>query len=150
MHTNRYVTRDIATIGPDADLAAAAKVMRQHHVGFLVVVSERNGVRHPVGVLSDRDIVMESVAEDISPHELKVADVMTTHPLVASIDDDLEDLLAHMRENGVRRVPVVNKNGTLAGIVSFDDLLQTLSRMLGNMASSVINQRVTEIEMRKQ
>jgi len=146
MQTLRYLVRDIATTSPDVDVATAAKLMRNHHVGFLVVTDRRDGRQYPVGVISDRDVVLKAVARDIDPRSLKVSDVMTAGPLVAKADEDLEDLMARMRENGVRRAPVIDSDGALVGVVSFDDVLQTLARMLGNMASSVVNQRVAEIE----
>lgn len=145
MQANRFVVREAVTVSPEEDLVAAARKMREKHVGFLVVTDERN---HPIGVLSDRDILIESVAEDMNPHNIKVVDVMTSRPLLATEEEDLESFLARMRNAGVRRAPVVNQTGLLIGIISFDDLLLSISGMLSNMAGSVAKQLSTERKMR--
>lgn len=144
MQTNRLFVRDVVTISGEQDLVYAAKLMREHHVGFLVVVDKRNGDQYPIGVLTDRDIVIESVAEDVSPHNLRVADVMVSQPLIIRESEDLEVLLARMCAYGVRRAPVVDESGRLAGIVSFDDLLQSISGMLNDIAGATKKQRETE------
>lgn len=148
MQTRQFVVRDVVTVSPDADVAAAARLMREKHVGFLVVTDQRNGGQYPIGVLTDRDIVMESVAENENPHNLKVSDVMTTRPLVAVLDELVEELLPRMRAAGVRRAPVVDNTGALAGVIAFDDVLQVLADALRNMAGLVARQRVTETTMR--
>lgn len=148
MHTNRFLVRDVVTISPSEDLVAAAKLMHKQHIGFLVVVDKHSGNRHPLGVLTDRDILIKSVAKELNPHDVKVSEAMTPRPLFTTEEEDLENLLARMHAAGVRRAPVVDSTGQLLGLVSFDDLLQIISGMMSDMAGSAKQQRSTEAKLR--
>ncbi len=148
MQASKLIVRDVVTVSADEDLVSAARLMRERHVGFLVVTDKRNGDDYPIGVLTDRDIVIESVAGDVNPHNLRVSDVMVSRPLVTTEAEDLESLLSRMCAVGVRRAPVVSESGKLLGIVSFDDLLRSVASLLESMAGATLKQRETEIRMR--
>jgi len=114
-------------------LFEAAKLMRDHHVGNLVVTENHPGRRVPVGIVTDRDIVIEVLAEGIDPKSLIVADIMSYDLLMAREDDELFDTIRAMRAHGVRRIPVVNREGGLEGIVSVDDLLDLVAEQLTDL-----------------
>jgi CBS domain-containing protein len=143
MQACQLMSRDVVTVRPEDDLVAAARLMREHHVGFLVV-TQRSHDGNPVGVLTDRDIVVTVVARELDPNKFVVSDVMNTKQLLASEHEDLQELLARMRETGVRRAPVISRWGKLVGVVSFDDVLCFTSTLLGDMATSVTSQRQHE------
>ena len=129
---------DICTIqtiscSRDETVQGAALLMRKHHVGDLVVV-DGNGEAIPVGILTDRDIVVSVVALGLDPASLLVGDIMSDDLLTCGEEDDVYQTIEHMRVRGIRRVPVVNKSGGLAGIVSADDLLEFLAEEMGDLS----------------
>lgn len=129
MRIGEICNRDVVSTAGDESIRAAAEKMRQYHVGDLVVVANR----FPVGILSDRDIVIEVLAQDVPCDAVKVADVMSTDLLVLENDEPLDQGLARMRERGVRRAPVVDAEGALVGIVTLDDLIGLLTEQFENV-----------------
>jgi CBS domain-containing protein len=130
-------TRVVSYAERSMPLVEAARLMRQHHVGCLVVVDEADGVKQVVGVLTDRDIVVAVVARGVSPEALRVGDVMSAEPVTAREDDSLIDLMRTMRAKGVRRVPVVGARGELIGIATLDDVLAVLAEELGLLVAAI-------------
>ena len=128
--------KDLAVAYLDDTLYEAAKLMRQRHVGSLIVVSkDENGLR-PIGIITDRDIIIEVVAEEINLKSITLKDIMTTHPIFARENDGIYETLQSMCEKGVRRIPVVDIQGYLIGIITTDDILKILSDKLSNETSS--------------
>lgn len=128
----------------EASVLDAALLMRQHHVGDLVVVDDVNGALMPVGILTDRDIVVSITAEGLDPKSIEVGDIMSAELLAASEDADVHETIERMRFKGVRRMPVINQAGVLAGIVSVDDLMEFLAEEMAELAH--ISQRQQSIE----
>jgi len=114
-------------------LADAARLMCAENIGALVVVDAADPERHPIGILTDRDVVRGQLARSADLHCLTVADVMTRHPV--SLRDDLEvsEALAVLSAYAVRRAPVVTASGQLTGFISIDDLLPPLADELGTL-----------------
>lgn len=125
-------------------LSEAARLMRDRHVGCLVVVEDRDTGKWPVGMLTDRDIVVSAVAADRDPRTMSVGDVMSADLVCVRDDDDVLDALALMRRRGVRRVPVVTRAGMLAGIVTLDDLLRGAVAQLDDLAAAIGGELETE------
>ncbi len=123
-------TREVCVALRTTPLDEAARLMRQYHVGTLVVVDETGRGRVVVGILTDRDIVTAVVARGVAPETLRAEDVMSADPLVAREAEPVTDLLAAMRRKGVRRVPVVDAGGVLVGLVSLDDVLEVIADAL--------------------
>ena len=124
--------------------------MREHHVGSLVIVVDRLSERVPVGIITDRDIVVAVVAKELDPRALTVSDVINSGGvLVVREQDGLPDALRLMREKGVRRVPVVTKSGALAGIVTIDDLLELVADELHDFVRTAGQERVREAHARR-
>jgi CBS domain-containing protein len=118
----------------EESVQGAALLMRTHHVGDVVVVEQPNGERVPSGILTDRDIVVSVIALGLDPASLLVGDIMTDDLLTCSENDDVYETIERMRMRGIRRVPVVNADGALTGIVSADDLLGFLAEEMGELA----------------
>jgi CBS domain-containing protein len=137
---------EVITVTAGESVAAAAHLMREKHVGLLVVVDagEVKPDLKPVGVLTDRDIVTAVVAKDADAHTLKVGDVMTRNPLLAGEAHYLEGILRHMREAGVRRAPVVGSRGQLTGILSLDDVITQFATQLTDIAGAFLNEQTRE------
>ena len=136
--------------GREDELIKAAQLMREKHIGYLVVVASdaADGLQRPVGVLTDRDIVVAVVAREADPRMLRVGDVMTRSPVSALEEDPLDKSLREMRRMGIRRLPVVGKRGELIGVLSLDDVIEALSAELQNIAGSMRNERMVERTLR--
>jgi CBS domain-containing protein len=126
-------------------LLGAAKRMHDEHVGSLVVVEDVDGGRRPIGIITDRDILVRVLAGD-PKHvgALSVGDVMSKELIRAWEDEPLLDILKRMRSYGVRRVPVLDVNDNLAGIVTFDDLVEQVADELHDLATLIGRERRRE------
>jgi CBS domain-containing protein len=147
--TGEICTRSLTIAFRKTPVDGAARLMRENHVGCLVVVDEVEGKRIVVGILTDRDIVTGVVAPGLAPDTLLVGDVMTTDLVTAREDDSLIDLMRTMRRKGVRRIPVVAGQGELIGLVTLDDVLDILSQELGLLVAAINTEGQRERQMRK-
>jgi CBS domain-containing protein len=125
--------------------------MRDEHIGYIIVVEPRVASETvvPIGVLTDRDIVVAVVARDVNARFLRVEDVMTREPLVLGESETLENALREMRRRGVRRAPVIADSGQLVGVVSLDDLLAVLAGELQDVSWSIERGRQVEQALRR-
>jgi predicted transcriptional regulator len=127
----------------------AAKRMRASHVGDLVVVNTRSGRHVPVGIVTDRDIVISVVAGDPEHiFSLLVSDVMSTDLVTAREQDTIEAGLQRMQSHGVRRLPIVNEAGTLVGILTLDDVLRYLTAQHSELVALVAQEQQHERQYR--
>ena len=122
--------------------------MREYHVGALVVVKESDTGRIPVGILTDRDIVVEIVAKNVDIKELYVGDVMSFDPVTVSESDGISETLKLMRSRGIRRIPVVDDKGTLSGILTIDDFLDLLAEESSDIVKLISHEQELEKESR--
>ena len=139
MEVGDICTRNMITIAAPASLIEAAQAMRKDHVGMLVVtepISDGHDSK-VVGVLTDRDIVTAVVAKEADPNALTVGDVMTRNPLLVNEAHSLAHALRMMRENGVRRIPVLGTRDELVGVLSLDDVLDALATELGDVSQAI-------------
>lgn len=141
---------DVVTIAEDDDLVVAAQRMRERHVGLIVVTRPLAAEgEQPVGVLTDRDIVVAVVAREADPRALRVGDVMTQGPVTVGHSASIDETLHKMRETGVRRLPVVDASGRLAGLVSLDDIVDHVAALLLNVAGAIRNEQRIERAVRR-
>lgn len=148
MKTGEACNRTVVVVGRETPLGEAAKLMREHHVGSLVVAEESYGNR-PVGLVTDRDMVVEVMAEDLDYRTVTVGDIMGDKLVVAREQDDSLDTLKLMRSQGVRRIPVVTEKGDLAGIVTVDDLLEIVAEELEDIVHAIGNEQNRETKQRR-
>ena len=139
---------EVVLVDKDSSVQDAARLMRTHHVGDLIVAEERDGRRIPVGILTDRDIVVEVIAEGVDLGSVAVGDVMSVKLLTAHAGDDTFDTIKAMRAKGVRRLPVVGKQGQLVGIVTIDDLIDLLAGTLMDVAGLIAYEQKREERIR--
>lgn len=149
MSVGEVCNRDVVVIKKGESALDAALLMRRFHVGDLVVVEEEGGQRIPVGILTDRDIVIEAVAEDVNSRELTVGDIMSSDLVTVNEDEDIVDTVKMMRTNGIRRVPVVDRAGVLVGIVTVDDLIELLAEVLDDLTKLIRREQTREKETRR-
>lgn len=148
MAAGKLCNREVVIVEADASVSEAVKLMRDRHVGDLVVVERRAGQAVPVGMLTDRDIVIEVLAEDVEPESVTVGDIMSASLITAREEDELVDVVARMRSHGVRRIPVVNAQGGLEGILAVDDILELLAEQINGLAGLVTIEQRRERERR--
>lgn len=134
MHIGQLCTSQATHCTRDETVQGAALLMRRHHVGDVIVVDQFDGASVPVGILTDRDIVVSVIAPGLDPASLQVGDIMSEDLLTARDSDDVYETIEKMRLRGIRRVPVVDAGGSLAGIVSADDLLEFLAEEMGELS----------------
>lgn len=144
MKVGEICQRNVVCIDSAVELSAAAQTMRERHVGFLIVHRADDELRRPIGVLTDRDIVIEVVAKNVPADSLTVDDVMTRQPVIANEHEDLSDVLQGMRIAGVRRVPVVDARGAVVGVFAIDDAFDVLTNFMCEITGSVKNEQRTE------
>jgi len=149
MSVSSVCNYNVATIARDAGVIEAAERMRTQHVGDLIVVEGRPGGRVPVGILTDRDIVVAIVAKGASPSSITVGDAMSAALLTVNKDNGIEHALRAMRGAGVRRAPVVDEAGLLVGVLSIDDVIDHLAVQLGHIADIIRMGQQTEIDVRR-
>lgn len=133
MNAAMLCTRDVAMCSARATVVEAAEMMRDAHAGDPIVVREEEGRCVPVGMVTDRDIVLTVVSPDAEAGSLFVGDIMSAPVATANVDDDIWLLAKRMRQHGVRRLPVVGDDGELIGIVSLDDLLRAAAALLDEL-----------------
>jgi CBS domain-containing protein len=133
MSLRRYVKK-VASVSPRASVLDASRLMTREAVGAVVVVSDDG---RPIGMLTDRDIVLRVVAEGRDPQRTLVDEVMTRGTAFLSHDASIEDATEIMRDCGMRRLPLVDDQGRVDGIVSLDDILLLLGMELGNLSAAL-------------
>ena len=149
MTISAICSREVITVHRDATVLHAAMLMRQYHVGDVLVIEDHEGKAIPVGILTDRDIVIELVATDLDCRVITVGDIMLAHLAVVKEDEGIFDAIQLMSSKGIRRLPVVDKDGSLLGIVTFDDMLVLLAKEFGALAKLVRHEQKNEASARR-
>jgi CBS domain-containing protein len=149
MGVGEICSREVVFARRNESVGQAARLMREHHVGSVVVADERNGRRYPVGIVTDRDIAVGVVALGQDPEKRNVESAMPAELVCVRESDGLGRAVALMRAQGVRRLPVIDAAGGLVGILSADDVLEVLSEELYCLAGMVAAGERVEREQRK-
>jgi CBS domain-containing protein len=141
--------RNVVVVPKGEMIVDAAKRMRTAHVGDLIVVEIRDGRHVPVGIVTDRDIVIAAVAGDPEHiNYLLVSEVMTPDLVTATEQDSIEAALKKMHEHGIRRLPIVDKTGALVGILTLDDVLRYLTAQYSELVALVAREQQRERQYR--
>ena len=149
MTIGKVCNREVVFIHAQASIPEAARLMREYHVGDLVVIKEKTGKRVPVGIITDRDIVLEVIAEGVSMDDVSVGDIMSDNLVTARESDGLLETVKVMRAKGIRRLPVVNDDNELVGILSVDDLIDLFSEQIVDLARLIAREQGREKAGRK-
>lgn len=150
MMVRDFCSREVVTVEPGASLREAAALMRNTHVGALIVVERAGDAARPVGIITDRDIVVAVVAvPGIRSEVIRVSDAMSSRLAVARESDGVFEVVHTMSERGVRRLPVIAEDGTLRGIVTVDDIYRVVSTEMANLASALKRGAEREVLQRR-
>jgi CBS domain-containing protein len=148
MTVGEVCNRQVVIARGDEHVREAAERMRDLHVGTLVVIDERDGRRVPVGIVTDRDLVIRVLSAGAQGFDaLVLRDIMTTEPVTAREGENLWDVIKKMRSFGVRRLLVVNDQGDLQGILSIDDLIDLVAEELSDLSTLISREQTREHEM---
>ncbi len=138
----------VCVVRSGTTIRAAAELMREDHVGALVAVENGADPARPVGILTDRDIVVGIVALGLDPNLFLVEDLLDRPLVVARADQSVEAGLKLMKAQGVRRLPLVDKAGGLVGIVTLDDVLYEVARTV-RVVTGILDREITaEVALR--
>ncbi|MEA3546858.1 MAG: CBS domain-containing protein [Thermodesulfobacteriota bacterium] len=141
MNAGEICNREVVIVNQESSIQEAAELMRKYHVGDVVVAEERGEMRVPVGIITDRDIVIEIVARNLEADEVLVGDAMSSDLLTATEEDEILETIKQMRGKGVRRIPVVNSAGGLEGIIAVDDLVDLLAEQMADLVALITNEQ---------
>jgi CBS domain-containing protein len=133
MSLERFCREPVVSIQPKQSVRDAALLMRDRHVGAVLVV----GDDRPVGIVTDRDIVMRAIIDGRDPNTTPVRDVMSGSLTVVGSDQKIDDAVIAIRTAGIRRLPIVNAAGKAIGIVTLDDLVVLMAGELNLVAGAV-------------
>lgn len=141
MHISQVCTTSVVTATADTDVLTAARQMREHHVGNVVVVEKRGTAELPIGIVTDRDIVIGAIAQGVDDlATIQIGDLLSAKCHLLGDHDRIEAAMDLMLTKGVRRIPVVNERGELTGIVSYDDVVAWMVSRLSALTRSFANQ----------
>jgi len=141
--------REVVTTGRKTPVVDVAKLMRGHHVGSIVIVDEDPEGRRPVGILTDRDLVVEVLAQEVPPEGVCSGDLMATNLLVVNEEDGVWQTIERMADRSVRRSPVVDSRGRLVGLITVDDLIDLLAGELSGLATLINREQRRERQLRR-
>jgi CBS domain-containing protein len=122
---------DVVTVGPETSLRAVAGLMEEENVGSVVVVEEEK----PVGIVTDRDLALRAFVNTMDLDATHVREIMSPDPVVLEAGMGLFEAMEFMGGRGVRRMPVVDENGMLRGIITVDDIIRLLVEELSCIAN---------------
>lgn len=128
-----FATAMVAVVEPDTAARVVAQLMHRHHLGALVVVDALDKNK-PIGIVTDRDLVLELMAEGLDPAVFTAGDIMSVDLVTASPEMDAMDAVQLMRKYRLRRLVITDASGHLAGIVTLEDVLGLLTRELADLA----------------
>lgn len=149
MSIKELCNRELVTVGRDDTIFKAAELMRQNHVGDVLVVEKKNDTTVPLGIVTDRDVVVEIVAPGLDPKVITVGDIMLPHLACIEEDRDIFDAIKLMTSKGIRRLPVVDNKGSLIGILTLDDLLLMMAKEFFSVAMLLSNEQKNEFIKRR-
>lgn len=135
----------VTIITPEKSIRESARQMRVEHVGSLVVVDQDG---KPIGMLTDRDITIEGVARGVDVDQTTVRDLMTAPVVTATESEGMVTALARMREFGIRRLPIIDSEGKLVGVVTNSNLIKELSELLDGLVRNISSSKTREVALR--
>jgi CBS domain-containing protein len=140
--------KEVIHTGKDTTTREAALIMRKAHVGDLIVTEMTSEGPIPVGIITDRDIVLSVVAPGLDANVITVGDVMRPELVTTREDEDFLDCMRLMRRKGVRRLPVVNERGALTGVITVDDLIHLMTEEMFELSELMTRERSKEVSTR--
>ncbi|RFC31841.1 MAG: CBS domain-containing protein [Candidatus Nitrotoga sp. MKT] len=149
MPIGEICNREVVVAWRNDTALEASRLMRQHHIGNVLVVDDHKGVQVPVGIVTDRDLIMEIMAPELDGATITVGDIMSRELVTVKESTGVFEAIQYMRQKAVRRLPIVDESGGLVGILTLDDLLELLSEEFHEIAKLVRNEQQKESRSRR-
>ncbi len=149
MKLKELCTPDVVYCSADISVLHAARLMRERHVGDLIIVDESDDDHAPLGIVTDRDFVVEVLAKELDAAKVRVRDIMRAPLVIGRASEDAEYALERMKAHGVRRVPVLDEAGKLTGILTLDDLIRRLAAEAAVLAQVITQEQDREHRLRR-
>jgi CBS domain-containing protein len=143
MSIGKICVREVAVAERSTTVREAAQLMRRFHDN-LVIVDGAGSRARPVGIVTDRDIVLSVVATGLDPAVFTLGDLTMNALVTCKEDQGVFECIQQMRRHGIRRMPVVDGEGGLAGIVAVDDLVQLLAEEMGELGKLIVREQSRE------
>lgn len=147
MQIGEYCNREVVVIHKDETPLDTSRLMRRLHVGDVIIVDNVDGDKTPLGIITDRDIALEIVAADIDPAAIAAIDIVRRPLVTVNETDDISECIVCMKHNGIRRLPVVDDDGLLVGVITADDILEIVTEQLNDLIGLVNCQLENEKNM---
>lgn len=141
--------RKVITVKPEDSVFHAAALMRQHHIGDVVVVKQHQNNTIPIGIVTDRDVVVEITATGLDPQAITASDIMLTKIETIKDSAGILEALQLMSQKGIRRLPVVGDQDALLGIFTMDDALSLLAKEMGMIGTLLAQELKNETTHRR-
>jgi len=149
MCIGKFCNRNIVSATRDTTIVEAANLMRRNHVGDVIAVEQADEGLRPIGIVTDRDIVVGIVAAGLDPNLVKVGDLLLRPLVIVDEGTPYAETIRLMSAKGIRRMPVVNETGLLVGIITQDDLLRQLAAPLAELSKLASRELCQEVQSRK-
>ena len=149
MFIGEICNRNTVIASRNTGILELAQLMREHHVGSIIITEQQNDCNIPVGIITDRDLVIELLSKDIDTKSVSAGDLMSAELATVRESSHVYDTLKLMRGKGIRRVPVVNDENVLVGILSVDDLLDVVISELDDIVNIVAIEQKREKQLRR-
>jgi CBS domain-containing protein len=148
MRIGELCSRNVIQCTAKTTALEVAQLMRSSHVGDVVVTDQPNGERIPIGIVTDRDLVVAVMAVEGDPALVTAGDLIGKELVTTGEENDAYEVAELMRMRGVRRVPVVDEHGALVGIVTLDDLLRVIGEQIAFLGRVIARERLEEEQSR--
>lgn len=149
MTVGEFCNRKVVVTTRDTSIPEVAKLMREFHVGDIVIVDYKDEKPVPVGMVTDRDIVLQVIAKEVAVDTLLVDDIMSLELMSVRESDPIWETLKLIRTKGIRRVPVLSKEGFLVGIIAIDDMLELVLEEMNDLVFAITREQMKEKKLRK-
>ncbi|CAG4884425.1 conserved protein of unknown function [Georgfuchsia toluolica] len=149
MAIGEICSRVVTFVKTNDSIVTSTELMRKQHIGSLVVIDGRDGKNIPVGMFTDRDVAVGVVAIGLDPALTTVGDVMSPELVCVREDAGVAEVMALMRQKGMRRLPVVNAAGELVGLIAADDLIRLLGEEMSDLAKMISGGEHREKQLRR-
>jgi CBS domain-containing protein len=130
-------SKDVVMASPDSSVVEAARLMEERNVGSIIVTEEER----PVGIITDRDIALRVIAQGKRPEETTIRDVMTPDPVTLNGNMEIFEAIEYVTREGIRRLPIVEADGRLVGIITLDDVIGILGKEMSNVSEAIEKNR---------
>jgi CBS-domain-containing membrane protein len=149
LNVGSIASRIVVVAEPRTPVTKVAQLMRENHIGAVIVIEDAPPSNRPIGIITDRDLVVEVLAMDVDYRSLTASDVMTSNPTTVRETDAIFDAVEIMQRTGVRRLPVIDNEDRLVAILTFDDVIEILAQELGDLAKTIRREQKREERARK-